>query len=459
MLSANDISKAVEGSWFTEPDDPSMKMRVETDSRKNCVDAIFVAFAGENFDAHYFLEDVIDSGAAVVVVEAHPSESTIQMAIDRGCGILKVKSTVQAYQDMASYTLEKNSKCRLIGITGSSGKTSAKSILAALLKEVFPGKVLSTFENTNNHIGVPQNIHRMKGHEEFAVIEMGTNHPGEIAVLAQCAPPDIAVITSIGDSHSGNFDPVDGILKEKADIIVNMKPEATAVIPFCQVENLKRIGALEGRKYVTFGPEQGANYRVEYHGGTFAGSSFAVYYGEGKEKRFQSGLTGRHQAENCTACLAVLHLLGFKFKPFKAALKDITLPGIRMKIVKADGVRFINDAYNANPQSMKAFFTWLGELSVSESFKGKKILVVGDMLELGERSLAFHKEIFANTPTGWEVIAVGPNGQAAIEKGNSFADSQAAGVYLKTKLKKGDVVALKGSRGIGLEKVIEIFEE
>ena len=459
MLSANDISNAVEGLWFTEPDDPTLKMRVETDSRKTCVDAIFVAFSGENFDAHYFLEDVIDSGAGVVCIEAHPSDSTVQMALEKGCGILKVKSTVQAYQDMASYTLQKNAKCRLIGITGSSGKTSAKAIMALLLQSVSKGKILSTHENTNNHIGVPQNIHRMKGHEEFAVIEMGTNHPGEIATLAKCAPPDIALITSIGDSHSGNFDPVDGILREKADIIVNMNPKGMVVIPYSQLKNLTKIGALKDREFVTFGTEKEADYQVDYLGGNFSGSSFILKFGEDKEKSFQSGLTGRHQAENCGACLAVLHILGFKLKEFKAAVKELALPGMRMKISKVSGVRFINDAYNANPQSMKAFFDWLDELSKTEDFKGEKYLVAGDMLELGDRSLEFHKDIFSSTPEGWKVIAVGENGQDSCKSGNTFANSKAAGKFLKKKLQKGDVVALKGSRGIGLEKIIEIFED
>ena len=132
---------------------------------------------------------------------------------------------------------------------------------------------------------------------------------------------------------------------------------------------------------------------------------------------------------------------------------------MRMKIVKADGIRFINDAYNANPQSMKAFFTWLNELKETESFKGKKYLVVGDMLELGDRSLDFHKDMFAHTPEGWEVIAVGEYGKSIIKPENSFSDSLSAGAFLKKKLRKGDVVALKGSRGIGLEKIIEIFED
>ena len=274
-------------------------------------------------------------------------------------------------------------------------------------------------KNTNNHIGVPQNIHRMKGHEEYAVIEMGTNHPGEIAVLAECAPPDIALITSIGDSHSGNFDPVDGILKEKADIIVKMKPESVAVIPYLQMEGLTRIGALKDRKFVTFGSEKEADYRIEYHGGNFSGSSFTLFYGEEKEKTFQSGLTGRHQAENCGACLAVLHILGYKFKEFKIAVKELSLPGMRMKVSKVSGVRFINDAYNANPQSMQAFFHWLDELSDSEDFKGEKYLVVGDMLELGSRSQEFHQEIYSNTPEGWQVIAVGKVGQDCCEVGEN----------------------------------------
>ena len=455
MLSVNELSKAVSGSWYTEPSDRIRPMAVETDSRKKCKKVLFVAFSGENFDAHNFLEDVIDKGAAVVCIEKHPSESTIMMAEEKGCGILKVKSTVTAYQEMGTYVLNRNKNCKVIGITGSSGKTSTKAIMASLLESRFPEKVLSTLGNTNNHIGVPQNLLRLKGSEEFAVIEMGTNHPGEIEILAECASPDVAIITSIGDSHSGNFKAKGGILDEKADIIRFMKPGATAVIPFSQLENLQKIGALAGKKFLTFGTDEKADFQVIYHGGNFEGSTFTVRMKSGKLKEFQSSLTGRHQAENCTAALAALKVMGFKIRDFQEAVKNLSLPGMRMKVSEVSGVQFINDAYNANPQSMLAFFDWLKELDVTEKFSGKKYLVVGDMLELGKRSLEFHEEVFKSVPPGWDLIAVGEFGCALIKDGPAFPNSKKAGDYLKTVLKKGDAVALKGSRGLKLEKIIE----
>ena len=458
MLSVNELSKAVSGSWFTEPSDKLKPLVIETDSRKKCKKAIFVAFSGENFDAHNYLENVIDSGAAVVCIEKHPSESTIMMAEERGCGILKVPSTVTAYQEMGTFILNRNKNCKVVGITGSSGKTSTKAIMASLLESLFPEQVLSTIGNTNNHIGVPQNLLRLKGDEEFAVIEMGTNHPGEIRVLAECASPDVAVITSIGDSHSGNFKAKDGILDEKSDIIRFMKPDGTAVVPYSQLENLQRVGALAGKRFVTFGSDEMADFYVNYHGGNFKGSSFSVRMQSGKVKEFQTSLTGRHQAENCTACLAVLKVLGFKVKDFQDAIKNLSLPGMRMKVSEVSGIRFINDAYNANPQSMEAFFEWLKELSDSEEFKGKKYLVAGDMLELGKRSHEFHKEIFKKVPKGWKLIAVGEHGCEALAGGKSFMSSKKCSAYLNTVLKKGDTVALKGSRGIKLEKIIEKLE-
>lgn len=459
MLSVSDISKAVEGSWFVEPVDRFLKMRLETDSRKDCSGACFVAFSGENFDAHNFLEDVIEGGAKVVCVESHPSDSSIHMATCRGCGILKVNSTLKAYQAMGSYLLKNFSKCRVIGITGSSGKTSVKSILAHLLEDLYPDKVLSTEGNTNNHIGVPQNLLRLKGNEDYAVIEMGTNHPGEIATLAQIAPPDVAVLTSIGDSHSGNFDPVDGILNEKADIVKFMKFEGVAVVPFSKLVDLRRTGALAGRRYVTFGSEEGADYQVIYHGGNYNGSSFTLKYKSGKEKQFQSKLTGKHQAENCAACLAALSVMGIKLKNFLHSFEDMQLPGMRMKVSEESGVRFINDAYNANPQSMVAFFEWLTELEFTETFEGEKYLVIGDMLELGDRSLEFHQNVYLSAPKGWKVIAVGEYGSKAFWGGEDFEDSSSAAEYLVPLLRAGDTVALKGSRGIHLEEIIEHFKE
>ncbi len=464
MLSANDISNILEGVWFVDPIDYFTPRRVETDSRKDCQEVIFVAFAGENFDAHNYLEEVVDKGAKILIVEVAPSESTIHIALDKGCAILKVLSTVLAYQEMGSYMLEKNNKCKVIGITGSSGKTSTKSVLAHLLEQVAPQKVLATVGNTNNHIGVPQNLLRMTGNEEFAVLEMGTNHPGEIGALARIAPGDVAVITSIGDSHCGHFDPVDGILREKSDIVVHMKESGTAVVPYGKLADIMGIGALLHKKYFSFGSSSEADFQVIYHGGNFTGSSFTVKQKGGEEVRYKSSLTGRHQAENCGACLAVLVSLGYKLSQFEKSFENVSLPGMRMKLSEIEGVRFLNDAYNANPQSMQAFFDWLNELEKSESFLGQKYVVVGDMLELGDRSMEFHTALYANLPKSWQAVAVGEFGclvsqNDSVNKRPYFADSKMAADYLAPLLKVGDTVALKGSRGIHLEEIIEKFKE
>lgn len=456
MLNLRQIAQGTTGTWLCESQDLTGIVRLETDSRQNCQGACFVAFEGLNFDAHNFLEQVVKSGAAAICVHRSPEPSLLSLAQSENCGVLLVEDTVKAYQNIASEYLRMNSTCKVLGITGSTGKTSVKSIISSLLEVIEPGKVLSTIANTNNHIGVPQNILRMKD-DKFAILEMGTNNPGEIGVLARCAPGDIALITSIGDSHAGNFSEVDGILNEKCDIIRFMKKDGLVVLPQSCFKKINDLGVLEGKKYVTFGSEEEADYRVDYLGGTLKGAKFNLLFKDGQSVSVESSLTGAHQALNVAACCAVMDLWGYDFAQYSGELLKLQLPGMRMKVKAINGVTWINDAYNANPQSIEAFLDWLSELEFPTA--GQRVLVLGDMLELGEQSIYFHKKLVCKLPDNWRVIAVGQYFSEAL-KGQAacFRDSDSAISALKN-LQLGDVVALKGSRGLKLEKVQQYFED
>jgi UDP-N-acetylmuramoyl-tripeptide--D-alanyl-D-alanine ligase len=451
MLSLSECQEFTAGQWLLKPAALDALVSIESDSRKDCQSSLFVAFEGDKFDAHDFLEEVLLTGTQSLCIHKKPSQVVLDKAKEKGVGILLVEDTVKAYQDLASGKL-KGSKCLLIGVTGSSGKTSVKSILSQFLELVAPGQVLSTAANTNNHIGVPQNLLRLEEYHKYAVIEMGTNNPGEIATLAQCAPADIAIITSIGDSHSGNFPRKNGILLEKIDIIRYMKKDAMAVVPLDLQELIGTTGVLEGRRVKTFG-DCGADFNVEYIQGRLSGADLRI---EGQN--LQCSLSGRHQAQNIAACCLVMNQLGYQLDAYKIALSQLELPGMRMKILEEQGVTWVNDAYNANPQSTAAFIHWLEGLpEVYENFKNR-YLVLGDMLELGDHSLSFHQEIIEKLPTGWIVLGVGENFSASHSSQlRLFSDSIEASEYLLPQLKSGDFVALKGSRGIRLEEIYNNF--
>jgi UDP-N-acetylmuramoyl-tripeptide--D-alanyl-D-alanine ligase len=457
VLNLSHISHSTSGRWLVPPIDKELTVRVETDSRKDCQQACFVAFSGVSFDAHNFLEQVIDLKASALCVEEVPSIEILNKASDSNCAVLLVDDTIKAYQQMASECLKINSSCKVVGITGSSGKTSVKSILSSLLEAVSPNQVLSTVANTNNHIGVPQNLLRIKKDDKYAVLEMGTNNPGEIAVLAQCTPADIALITSIGDSHAGNFSGEDGILNEKADIIRHMKADGLAIIPYCNLKDLQRIGALEGRQIITFGAEDGADYQVIYEGGTLTGSKIKIFFKGQELIDSEISLSSSHQALNVAACCAVMDQLGIKPELFQQVLTVLQLPGMRMKVSEIAGVTWINDAYNANPQSVDAFMQWLSELSFSDS--SVKYLVLGDMLELGEQSAEFHQALKDKLPSDWNIIAVGHYFSEALSDRATCFESSARVIEALQELKPGDVVALKGSRGMTLEKIQKHFED
>ncbi|MCM8534958.1 MAG: UDP-N-acetylmuramoyl-tripeptide--D-alanyl-D-alanine ligase [Lentisphaeraceae bacterium] len=449
MLKIEECQKFTSGSWLIEPKRVDCLVDVVTDSRTVNEKSLFLAFEGEKFDAHDFLEDVLSKGILAVCVHKTPSQALLNLALEKSTAVLLVEDTVTAYQNLATGLLSL-SECKVIGVTGSSGKTSVKAVLSQMLEAVAPGQVLSTIANTNNHIGVPQNILRLKAEHKYAVIEMGTNNPGEIATLAKCAPPDIAVITSIGDSHSGNFPREDGILYEKSDIVKHMKNDGMAIIPDHLKESIQSTGVLDAHDYKTFGSESSDSY-VVYKSGSLDGAVLAF-----GDYELTCSLSGRHQAQNISACCLVMKELGFDFSEYKDVLPELQLPGMRMKVELLSEVTWVNDAYNANPQSMSAFITWLSEIPNLQEKYRKCHLVLGDMLELGDKSLSFHKAIVKQLPKDWTCVGVGEN-FFQLEDANftAFEDSDKAAEALVQNVQKGDLVALKGSRGIKLETIIK----
>jgi len=457
MLTLRDIAVATTGQWLLQPQDEKRRVSIESDSRRDCSQACFIAFCGERFDAHDFLIELIDSGAAALCIHRTPGRELLEAAEEKSIPVLLVKDTVKAYQQMATEMLRIHSKCNVLGVTGSSGKTSVKSILASLLEVAYPQQVLSTLANTNNHIGVPQNVLRLHEKHRFAVLELGTNHPGEIAVLAQCITPQIAIITSIGNSHGGNFPEKNGILQEKCEILRYMKGDGMAFIPFEMEKEILELGFLDGRNYRTFGADSQADISYEYLGGKLHGSSCRMVIGD-VSLEVTTSLSGRHQIQNLALCLGVMSYLECELAPLESAVKHLTLPGMRMKVMDVAGIQVINDAYNANPQSTAALLQWLAD--ITDEFSGERYVVLGDMLELGDESESFHRNILECLPAKWNVIVVGPYYTAALaENGKSFANATAAAEWLKEKLKTGDVLALKGSRGMKLETIIDEIQD
>ena len=438
-----------------------------TDSRKDCRNSMFFPLPGEKFDSHDFIGSAIASGAKAICVAKNKLPN---LNLPENISVLAVDDTLKAYQTLANHHRRKINP-KIIALTGSSGKTSAKEILKAILVHAFGAEaVYATIGNTNNHVGVPQNLLNLTEKHGYAIIEMGTNHFGEIEVLGSIAEPDIAIIVSIGNAHLEFFKDPNGVAKEKSAIFAKLSAAGTAVIP-AEGPGLGVLAdAVKKIRTLRFGTDKAApppDVSVNYLGSSFKGSRFELARKNCEFRRvIEWPLLGRHQAMNAAAASLAAEAAGIDLETIADALSSgISLPGMRMNAADRDGVTWINDAYNANPDSMRAGIEWLAEALGNEKPKGRAFVVLGDMLELGPSGPLAHRKILdllvEKIPAA-VIVTVGPIMDAASEAIRSdtsisirnFQDSTEAGKYIRSKLKKDDIIYLKGSRGIALEKVL-----
>lgn len=431
---------------------PDVKIKkVETDSRKDLTDCIFFALKGERFDAHDFLEQAIAANAAILCVE-------------KGREIKKypcwcVDDTLKTYQKLGAFLLQK-AAIPTVGITGSVGKTSVKEMTRSVLEEKFGiGKVLFTEGNTNNHIGVPQNLMRLTAEHKAAVIEMGTSSFGEITVLSEIVHPDAALINTIAPCHLENLINLEGVAKEKSAIFDFAQKLAVFPADIPQTEQLKKAAEAKKLTIRNFGKTSAADFYYSDFSGSISGSSFVLHCGN-ESVIINWTLQGEHQAQNACGAAAIGKFFGMTLQEIAAGLQKTALPGMRAKITEKDGVHYYNDAYNANPASMYALLKLIAECIANGEFELKDvILLVGDMLELGENSLAEHRNILQSASyllPGAVILTVGKNyAQSAADFNvEAFADAVSAGHRLQELLADGKWVFLKGSRSMRMENAL-----
>ncbi|MBR2510485.1 MAG: UDP-N-acetylmuramoyl-tripeptide--D-alanyl-D-alanine ligase [Lentisphaeria bacterium] len=425
--------------------------KAETDSRKDMTDGIFFALKGERFDAHDFVEQAMANNAAVLCVQND--------RVSRNLPCWLVAEPLKAYQKLGSLMLQK-ADIPVIAITGSVGKTSVKEMTRSVLEQKFgSGKVLFTEGNTNNHIGVPQNLMRLTAEHKAAVIEIGTNSFGEIAVLSEIVRPDAALVNSIAPCHLENLGTLEGVAKEKSAIF-DFAAEL-AVIPgnIPQTEQLKKAAEARNLKIKSFGDSNAQEFYFSDFKGSIDGSSFVLHC-SGESVVVKWNLQGEHQAQNACGAAAAGKFFGMSLCEIAEGLKNTSLPGRRSKITESNGVHYYNDAYNANPASMRALLNLVCECVKNGEFAFENvILVIGDMLELGENSLAEHRNILqfiADEMSGVKVLAAGANfGHWADDFDMEFfPDSVAAGKRLKTLQSVGNWVFLKGSLSMHMENAL-----
>ena len=426
--------------------------KISTDSRTIKSGELFVALHGENFDAHDFVEAAAKSGAAGALVNRNWKGH-----VPRNFALLRAIDTLQAYQQIAA-NYRRSLALKVLAITGSNGKTSTKDFAASVLARKF--RVTKTEGNFNNHVGLPRTILEAVSEDEVAVWEIGMNHPGEIAELSKIAAPDAAIITNIGVAHIEFMGSREAIAREKSALAEAVAPQGTVILnaddPFS-----KGIAA-RIRAKVVFAGTTGGTVRASEIRQSADGSEFTIL--EGAHRcRAQLPVAGLHMVQNALLAVAAGRAFGLSIEECGAGLAAASLTRARLQIKQIGGVHFLDDSYNANPDSMKAALRTLIELDA----EGKRIAVLGEMRELGAESERGHREIgeTAASLAVDQLITIGDMAgriaegarAAGLKNVSSVSSTREAADLLGQIAAPGDLVLIKGSRAAKTEEVIGQF--
>ncbi|HEU5350656.1 MAG TPA: UDP-N-acetylmuramoyl-tripeptide--D-alanyl-D-alanine ligase [Terracidiphilus sp.] len=424
------------------------------DSRTLQPGELFFAVRGERFDGHDFIADAVGRGAVAAVVSKNKVASLPDAALS--VPLLIAEDSLGALQALAGHVRRQWGR-HVAAVTGSAGKTTTKEAIAAALGVKF--RVLKSAGNLNNGFGMPLELLRLEPEHEYAVIEMGMNHPGEIAALARIAAPDWGVVTNVGTAHIENFaEGQAGIARAKFELVAALPSSGTAFLNCCD-PYVSQFGRDFQGKVVYFGEGPCADPQITTVSET--GRGLDVHYRAGNvQGEFNLRMIGAHNATNAIAGLAVALEAGVALEDAIRALETMAAGSKRGEVIEADGYTILNDSYNSNPEALCSMIRTLA------ARQGKRrILVAGEMLELGEHAPRLHVECGKAAADAGIDIVVGVQGnakflaEAARDAGvpSSFlADAEAAGEWLRKNLRTGDVALVKGSRGVHMERAIEI---
>ena len=425
---------------------------VSTDTRQLPKGCLFIALRGENFDGHAFAGKAVESGAACLMLDKMPDEGA-----EPSVPVVLVKDTLLGLQRLAKY-YRQQLNIRVVGITGSNGKTTTKDFTASVLAQRF--KVNATKGNLNNHIGLPLSVLSTEESDQVCVWEMGMNHPGEIAPLCEIAAPDIGIITNIGTAHIEFLGTREGIAEEKGALARALPERGTLILP-ASCDFVDYLIERTRAKVIVAGNCRGA-VRAEELKITDSGSAFDLSIDGQEEIPVEIGVSGKHMVNNALLAAAAGYVLGMSSAEIAAGLNAAQLTSGRLRKYQAGGVTVIDDTYNANPDSMAAAIETLAELPVNNG--ARRVVVLGMMAELGIHADDEHRRIGRlAAEKNLRVVSVGTEAdriyQGASEVADDalkFDDADSAAEWLKDFCKEGDNVLFKGSRSAGMENVMNL---
>lgn len=450
-LSLSEIIEAINGEVLTE-NNKNFFNKVSTDTRKIEKDNLFIALKGDNFNGNDYVIHAIEKGASIIIVDE--IKFKLEDLSNRGT-IIKVKNTKTALGDLARF-YRKKIGIKVVGITGSTGKTSTKDLVAAFLSGKF--KVFKTQGNFNNEIGLPLMILELSKDYDIAVLEMGTSNFGEIKRLASIACPDVATITNIGVAHIEYLKSRENILKEKM-CIVDFFEEKNSLIVNCENDMLKTIEKCNKFNLEKIGYDEDYDIYAKNIELTYETTAFDVVTKDNGSHRFTLNMVGEHNVLNALIGIQIAKDFGLTYEEMECGLRNFNATSMRLEFLNKNNFTIINDSYNANPDSMKA------ALNVLANHSGmRKIAVLGTMGELGDYAKEAHTEIGIFARGKADIVLTTGDFKECYGEGFKegimiFETKQELMEELANIIKINDTILIKASRSEKFEEIIKYIEK
>ena len=451
-MTLREITAACGGTYFGDSESTAKEVSsVVIDSRKVTQDSLFVAIRGARVDGHTFIPQTIEAGALCALSEEPLGEVTFPYIL--------VDSCTQALKDLAEH-YRKSLDIKVVGISGSVGKTSTKEMIASVLSQKY--NVLKTEGNFNNEIGVPLTIFNLREEHEIAVLEMGINHFGEMTRLAKMARPDICVITNIGVAHMELLGSRDGILKAKTEMFQYMNPNGTIIFNGDD-DKLITYHPENGITPIYFGLGENSSYRAEQIANNGLRGTNATFVTPKSRFSAHISIPGEHMVHNALAGIAVGYALGMSDAEIKAGIEALKPLAGRNHLIETDTYTIIDDCYNANPISMKA------SIDVLSKADTRTVAILGDMGELGEKEKEMHYDVGQHTAmSGIHVLICIGSLSAELARGaketgcniqiHHYPDQEHFFAEMDSILEKKDTILVKASHAMAFEKIVKKLE-
>lgn len=458
VFSVSELVEAIGGQLVSD----SSEIKVQgfsIDSRRVRVGDLFFAIQGERFDGHQFVEEAVKRGAVGVVI-SDVSSLKSEIGVAKEPFVIVVRDTIRALQLLGLF-VRRASRARVVAITGSVGKTTTKELSAALLESQH--HVFRSKGNLNNHIGLPLSLLELRHLPDIAIVELGMNHPGEIGTLVRIAEPEIRVWTNVAEVHSEFFDSVEAIADAKAELLDSATSETQLIVNAADPRVMARTSGFPGQMF-TFGIGVDANVRAtDLRALGLSGMAMKIHTPVGSAE-LRTPLLGRGNIANILAAISVALQFQVPLDVLLSRVNEFKSPPKRGEIIRLSGVTIVDDSYNSNPVALKCALEAIGQ----ESKVTRRVAVLGEMLELGRRSQALHEACGrAAVESGFDiVVAVGGDAAGSLADGAISAGLTSSAVMtFKTSdeaadctcklIQNGDLVLIKGSRGIETERIID----